>query len=109
MAESNLRLSCKILKTLPAGSTIVADTMPLNSFSQLEFIVNLRDASGPRTKSLKLSAHVVDVSVRDQVYARYGDPINIEVNAVSTGTDFELQFVNNELVPVDLTLIKTIL
>jgi hypothetical protein len=109
MAESQFEPQRKLVDAITAGQTKNVDTLKLSLFNSLEYIINIYDAAGPRVKALKMRVDRVDVSVKDQVYARAGDPLNIQVNAVSNGVDFNLEFISGELVPVDVVAIRTIL
>jgi len=100
--NTQFSISCIV----PASSTKIVDTVPLSKFHRLEYGLQYHDAAGPKTRSLKLVVVKDDTSVDDQVFAKQGNTINAEVNAKVTGSNFQLEIINNETFSLDLSLAR---
>lgn len=92
----------------PAGavSTTTLDSRPLSSLVCAYYQVCMKEQGGSRTKTLKIDIRKVDTDVEDQVYAKNGDVMNIAINAVTVGTNIELQIQNNESYGVDVSFAR---
>ena len=108
MAESRSNVWIRLSASIPANSTVVVDSEKLTDFTQLEYAVKFREPTLEKNKSLKISVSRDDTLVNDQIYAKQGDPIDIEVNAMSDGIDYSLEFKNNTALGVEATLIKAL-
>lgn len=95
--------------TLPANSTTTVHSSLLADLRHGDFIANFKSNASDAKKSLKMQVLNDDGVLRDQVYSRSGSQINVEVNAVITGLNFDLVCVNNEAFSLSLTLVKLIL
>lgn len=107
MAESNWKPFSSHEATVPANSTLIVDSELLTHFENIEYTFKIKKNLDSR--SLKLSVHKSDVNVKDQVYAKTGDPINIEMNTLSDGSEYSLEIVNNESVSVGLVFLKMLI
>lgn len=107
MGESRFRVISRHEETIPANSTVIVDAELLSQFDNIEysFVVKKLNSS----KSLKMLVLRTDLILKDQVYSRIGDSINIELNTISNGIDYSLEVKNNESVSVGLVFHKTIL
>ena len=92
--------------TVGASSTEVLETIPLSSFTCLEYTICIKNGDGSLTKTLKLLARRDDMDIKDNIYAKNGDPIDIEINSVQISTNFQLEFVNNEAFSLDVSFIR---
>lgn len=89
-------------RTITPGSTVIVDTFTMLSFKQVEYIVNFKDTTSSKEKSLKLSVIKDDGSLKDTVYARMGSAISLDVNTNINGANYELKVTNNEAFSVDM-------
>ena len=92
----------KFSRTIPASSTLIVDTIPLVSFRSISYIMNTRAPSTDREKNLKMDINKDDSQLKKQVYALSGAPLNVEINELITGPNYELEMVNNELFSVEV-------
>ncbi len=107
MGESRYRSTSRHEEIIPANSTLIVDTELLSQFDNIEYSFAIKKLT--LAKTLKMLVLKADVSVKDQVYSRHGDSINIELNTLSNGTDFSLEIINHEAVSVGLIFLKTLL
>ena len=106
MAESIRQLWCKKCDSVNALSTKVIDSIPLSRFHLIEYSMQIHNAASTKVRTLKMMVARVDTGVDDQVFARGGSAINLELNNKITGRDFELEIVNNETESVDLSFAR---
>lgn len=105
MGESRRQHIITKQKTIPATTGVVVDSFPYAPWKgNVEY--RLTFTEGTKTKTLKLFAYKDDGDVSDQVLARNGDTINLQIGAQLTTTTFELMVTNNENVPVGLSLTR---
>ncbi len=96
----------KFTRVVPGSSTIVADTLLLTAFNQLEHIINFKETVTKVEKGLKMTIVKTDTTLKDSVYAVTGAPMSMEVNAVINGSSYELQIVNNGANAVDMSFAR---
>ncbi len=99
----------KFTRSVPASSTIIADSVALSSFNQIEYIINYKNTSTKREKGLKVTVVKDDTLIKEQVYAKTGAPLSIGLNTVINGSNFELQIVSSEVVGVDMSFARLII
>ena len=96
----------KFTKVVPISSTIIADSLLLTTFKQLEYIINFKDTVTKVEKGLKMTLVKSDTLLKEQVYAVTGAPMSMEVNTVINGSSYELQIVNNGLASVEMSFAR---
>ena len=106
MGQSVRQLWAKKEETVLATSSKVVDLLALSSFSKLEYIVEYRDTTSSKTKTLKMAVTNGDTEVCDSVYAKQGDPMDIAITARRTASNFELEITNNEAFDIDLSFAR---
>ena len=87
---------------IPAGNTVIADTVALADFHALKYFLVMFNDGNSINKSLELNVVKIASSVRETVSNKVGTSADLEVNGTINGTDFELELVNNEA--FDLTV-----
>lgn len=109
MGTSYRQLWHKKQDSVQAGMTKNVDTIPMSKFNRLEYGLQYNENGGPKTKAVKISVVKDDILVNDQVFAKHGNGIDVEINAIVTGTNFHLQVINNESFDIDLSFARLIL
>ncbi len=109
MANIPKTLVIDLADTILAGATKAVDAIPLSAFSALEYFVNTKSSSPDQRKFLKVLVQKTDMNVETQVYARNGDPLNIEVDAFVNGGNAELRLKNNEAFTIELAATRIII
>lgn len=94
---------------IPALTSQVVSTNTVASFNHGDFIMNFRSNTTNREKSLKFSVVKDDTDLKDQVYARAGASINLDVSSQISGGNVEIVCANNEAFAVTLIMAKLIL
>ena len=107
MAESKASLTVKKKKTIGAGQTLVADTLPLARFKGLDYSLRYEDNGETKHKAVKVLVQKSDTGLNDSVYSRIGNTLNIATNFIVTGPNLELQVINFETFAVNLTFTRT--
>lgn len=107
MGESRFKPVSRHEEIIPPNSTVIVDAELLSQFENIEYSFVIKKLT--LAKTLKMLVLKADALVKDQVYSRHGDSINIELNTLSNGTDYSLQIKNNEAVSVGLVFLKTLL
>jgi hypothetical protein len=107
MGESRFGLTTRHEQVVAANTTVTLDSESLSQFDNIEYSFAIKKLTLART--LKMSVLKSDVNVEDQVYAKAGDQINIELNTLSDGIDYSLEIKNHEPVAVGLVFTKTLL
>ena len=94
---------------LPPSVTTTLHSVAIDSTVCGEYKVCLKEQGGTTTKNFNVKYRKTDVDVKDQIYAKSGDAMNISVFVVRTPTTMELQITNNELyiIDADFTVINT--
>jgi len=106
MAESVRQLWGKKTDTVLGGATKVVDTVPLANFDRLVYEVDLFDTTSNKTKGFKMRVQNTDAGLNDQVSAKNGDPISIEIFAKVNGSDCEIELTNNETFDLGVSLVR---
>lgn len=94
---------------ISSGITKVVETIPMNKFNCLEYTVCIKNELETLVKTLKIQVSKNNSDIKETVYAKNGNAINIGITCVQSGSNFELTFVNNEsfLVKVNFARLKT--
>ena len=96
----------KFSDTVSSSSTLVVDTVPLADITRLIYEFNFSANTFSDVKSLKLTLHKVDGDLEDIISSRFGGPLNLEINANVSGSDVEIELVNNESFDIDVCFLK---
>ena len=99
----------KTLVTIPALSTVTVHSSALADLRHGDFIANFKSTIGGAKKSLKMQVLNDDGVLRDQVYSKSGMQIDVAINAVVSGLNFNFNCTNNEAFDLNLTLVKLII
>lgn len=102
MGESVFQTWVTIKKQIPAGQTLVVDSIPLSDFIKLEYLVAY--SGDNKSLGLNMSARKTDTDVVNQVFAKNGDPLNIGIDTDINVDVCETKVTNGELFAVDLVL-----
>lgn len=106
MAESYKNLLVKKEDVVSASSTKVVDTIALAKFKRAEYSLYYFSQSNNKTKTLKLVVVQTDSGLKDQLFAKGGNLLDIGITATINGSNFELTIINNESFVVDLVLTR---
>lgn len=106
-ASSTTWLKKKI--SIPASSTLVVDSLPFAPFKFAHYIVRIQNSTGSKAKSLNLEAQKVDNILRDLIFGKFGNSVDIEINTKSVSGQFQLEIVNNELEDLEVRFARLIL
>lgn len=87
-----------------ATSTFVADTVALSTFNRISYIISIKSTTG--IKSFNMSVFKVGASVSDSIYNRYDNGLDVEVNAIISGSDAQLEIVNNEAEGIEVNFLR---
>jgi hypothetical protein len=109
MANIPKTLVIDLADTILAGATKAVDAIPLSAFSALEYFVNTKSTVPDQRKFLKVLVKRTETDVETQVYARNGDPLNIELEAFVNGSNAELRLKNNEAFTIELAATRIII
>lgn len=102
-------LFTKVLDSVNANETKIIDTLPLIDFKIIEYTFRASNQPNSKTKGLKMIVRKTDSSINDQVYAKIGDAISFNLNAVINGSNMNLVLQNNENFVLHLALIRAML
>lgn len=92
----------KFSRSINASTTSIVDSIPLTSFDKIEYIISYKDIVTNRVRALKVSVVNDDTTIKEQVYAISGAPLDIDLTTKVTGPNYELEIVNNELNAVEM-------
>lgn len=95
--------------TINAGASQVVASKAMADLRHGEFIVNIRSSVDAKEKSLKIAVVNDESNLKDQVYARAGSPLDVDVQSQISGSDFNLVLTNNESFSVSVIVAKLIL
>ena len=104
--ESPCQPQCKKKFTVAAGAATNIDSAPLAGGVSRKYFIDFAIPSEDRYRAVEMFTSRQGTSVTDNVYARLGDAIDVSLNFVVIGADGVVQVVNNELVPVTITIFK---
>lgn len=98
----------QFIYTVPAGQTVVIDTLALSEFDMLKYEISMFGPSQDDVKSLSLKVQQFNGSLREQVFSKIGS-LSVSLDTVINGSDFELRAENTEAfsVGVCLTVLTT--
>jgi len=106
MPDSIRQLWSKKELVVSGNTTQVVDLIPLSRLSRLEYIVEMRDVTSEKAKGFKFSVQKVESGLDDVLYAKTGNPINIEISANVNGSECEIEFTNNEIFDLALSFTR---
>lgn len=109
MAETVKQLLCELQNNVGANSTKVVDVVPLNQFVLLEYVVFYYNQALTKQKTLKIKIRNDDTSLKDQVFAKEGDAINVAIHAQINGLNAELFIQNFEAFNLNFKAVRLIL
>ena len=95
-----------ISNTVNASSNLTFDTIALASFKSAEYIITYTNVTTSDVKSLKLSVVNDNGSLQDTVRDKKGANVDVDVSADVSGSDFQLNFTNNETDNIDISVAK---
>lgn len=99
----------KVTDTIPAGQTKIVDTVPLTSFTVLEYTIGLKNVSQSVVRGLKMLATNSDGDVANQVYSKTGDSVSFQLDTEIFLSDCRLRITNLESFDLDLVFVRTTL
>jgi len=91
---------------IPAGNTLAVDSLADSDFSTLTYQLSIENATTNKIKSMSLLAKKSDSTISDQVYARSGDDVSIQVATEIISNIFNLKITNNEAETVAVTYLR---
>ena len=88
--------------TVTNGTTGTLDTIDVNNFSIVKYIVSIDDTTNNKTTILEMMVRNINGSISDTVYGKLSGGIDYAINAINDSGNLKLQLQNNE--SVDLTI-----
>ena len=107
MAVSRSQIWQRRVDSIPASSAKIVDTIPLEDFRGLEYMLSVKNDAGDKHKSLKLNVKNDDSSLSHSISGRLG-VLGIEVNPQINGSSYELQINNVETSNLTITMARAI-
>lgn len=108
MATSFPRVVRKLTNSLAASETKNVDTVPMSSFTQLDYMVNVTNAAGDKVFTAVVLVQKLMGNVQHTVSNKYGN-MQISVNPKVTGGDFSLELINSQAESLQVTLARTLI
>jgi len=99
----------KIKDPISASASSTFDTIPLTDFVHAEYLINYRSQTTDEAKSFKFSVLNDNSVLKDSVYVKMGTNIRVDVSADVNAGNFELNFTNNEIFDVDISVARLVL
>ena len=93
----------QFITQVPAGATVVIDSMPLSDFDFMNYELVFFGPTQNDVKSFCMRVQQFSGNLREQVFGKIGS-IDVSVQTVINGSDFELQATNAEAYPVGVSL-----
>jgi len=92
--------------SIGASSTKVIDFLPITTFKWVHYMLRIENSTGSKAKSLNLEAQKVDSLIKDIIFAKFGNTVDIEINAKESSGQFQLEIVNNEAEALEVRLAR---
>ena len=104
MAKSNIipAISGAKKKTLSANSSFSLETIPLSHFSFLKYFISFVSLNDGTTKQMEVQIKKQGSNVYSVVSGRIGTGIDLIVNPLVSGVNFEMSITNNESFDVEI-------
>jgi len=93
-------------KSVAGNSAEIVDSFDASTWKTAEYTFSFQENLGPKVKSLKVLLSHDDSIVSEQVFAKQGSPIDLELNTSLNGSNIEVQVVNNESYQVDVSFAR---
>jgi hypothetical protein len=97
----------KMKYTVPALTSAGLDIVPLSKFSAIDYSASFKGTTS--VKGLKLFISKSVTGIKDQVFAKSGDSLNIQLSTSIAGTDMVMTVSNLESFAIDVTLTRALL
>jgi len=106
MGDSVQQILVKKNDVVAASETKVVDTIGLPEFDHVEYSVSYVEISGPRSTSFKISVSIDDNDIKEQVFARVPNDINILIDTQIDSGNFQLQIQNQDTSSFEVRLAR---
>lgn len=93
----------QFIVSVPAGQTVVIDSIPLANFDSLKYEVSIFGPTQDDVKSFSMKVQQFSGSLKEQVFSKIGS-MSISVDTFINGADFELRAQNTEAFSVGVCL-----
>lgn len=97
----------KIKYTIPAMTSAAVDIVPLSSFSSVDYSASFKTST--KNRGLKIFVSKAVSGIKELVFAKVGDFINIEVTTSISGSDLLVNVQNQETTAVDIVITRALL
>lgn len=109
MANSIARIDTILNDEIQAGVTKTVDSLLVSLFKHVDYTVMIFDASNTKLGHIKTSVTVNGNDVKESVYSKQGAFHAYELLPVSDGYSFTFNIKNNELFPIKLKILRTLI
>jgi hypothetical protein len=92
--------------TVTASTSSNVDTIALTNFNSVKYIISLYNSTNNEVKQLEIGVANHTTSVKDTLYGKVKGSLDIDINSNLVGSNFELEFINNETFDIDYTIAK---
>lgn len=96
----------KINVSALASSTTTLDSVSVNDFKTLKYIVSVRDNANNKTGTFEINIKNENGSLTDTVFAKLSGGINFAVNVINDAGFMKLNITNNEVVNLAINSAK---
>jgi hypothetical protein len=97
----------RLSSSIPAGTSIDVDTVPLSGFSSTKYYVQLKNPTNTAFKAFEIYCFRKGSSdVSDTLYARAGDALDVATSVIVSMGNVKLSLTNNEAFTVSCEVIK---
>ena len=96
-------------KTVNPGNTVTLDEIPTNSFTEIDYLVTIRNTSTQQIKGLKMLVLKTDGSPSTQVYGRSGPNVASVIDANISGLNTNVFVTNNSLSVLEIKYTRQII
>lgn len=95
-----------ISDTVAASSTRVVDTISLSNFNSSIYEITIYNTTQSVARTFKLVVNNANGALKDQLTNKVGSSINYDIDAISSGGNFELTITNNESYNLSVSIAK---
>ena len=93
---------------VPAGQTVVVDTVPLADLIGSKYVVALSNETETNGNFLELNVLNLTSNLKSNVFSKLKGTLDTEIDAIINGSNMEVSVKNNEVFNVNYNVLRTL-
>ena len=92
---------------VPAGDSKIIDKLPFHTTRLVKYLNSIYNDVEGKSSASELLGSKKSSTINDSVYGILGDYLDIDINLLHVGSEIHLEIINNEIYPVNYSVLRT--